>query len=62
MSKHQVVELAPAAPPAAITGLQFAGIQLSDWVLLLNLVYVALGIAWLIYKAWRTHKNGSIEK
>lgn len=60
MSKHtQVAELAPAAPPTAVTGLSLAGIQLSDWVLILNAIYIVLGIAWLVYKAWRSHKDGS---
>jgi hypothetical protein len=58
MNKHNLAELAPAAPPTAVTGLHVLGIPLSEVVLILNAVYIVLGIAWLIYKAWRSHDNG----
>jgi hypothetical protein len=50
MNKHTLTELAPAAPPTAVTSMQFVGIQLSDWVLILNILYIGLGIAYLLYK------------
>ncbi|MFN7882020.1 MAG: hypothetical protein ACK5PF_03265, partial [bacterium] len=58
MNKHNLAELAPAAPPTAVTGLHVLGIPLSEVVLILNAVYIVLGIAWLLYKAWRSHDNG----
>lgn len=58
MNKHNLAELAPAAPPTTVTGLYIMGLPLSEVVLLLNAVYIVLGIAWLVYKAWRSHDNG----
>lgn len=51
MKSHPIAEVATtAAPPTAVTGLQLAGVPLSDLVLILNCIYIALGICYLIYK------------
>jgi len=57
MKQHLDVIL-PAAPPTAVTTLMFAGIQWSDWVLILNAAYIALGIAYLLYKWVKEHRAG----
>ena len=61
MKSHPLTEVATAAtPPTAITGLQLAGVPLSDVVLILNCIYIALGIAYLIYKMVKKDtKDGS---
>jgi uncharacterized membrane protein len=61
MKSHPLTEVATAAtPPTAITGLQLAGVPLSEVVLILNCIYIALGIIYLIYKMVRKDKdNGS---
>lgn len=58
MNKHPLAEVAvTATPPTAITGLQLSGVPLSDIVLLLNGIYIALGIVYLIYKMVKKDKK-----
>lgn len=42
-------EITKAAPPVSITGLTLAGVQLSDWVLILTALYTILQIGWFVY-------------
>lgn len=56
--KNVIADLAPAAPPSAITGLSVLGIPLPEVVLLLNAVYITLGIAYLIYKWYKGGNHG----
>lgn len=53
---HTLPDIAPVAPPTIVTSLAMAGIPLSDLVLVLNAVYIVLGIAYLLYK-WRKQAN-----
>ena len=41
--------LLPVAPPTAVTGLSLLGIGLDQWVLILNAIYITLGIGYSIY-------------
>jgi uncharacterized membrane protein len=61
MKNHPITEVAvTAAPPSAVTGLHLAGVPLSDVVLILNVFYVILSIAYLIYKIVKKDtKDGS---
>lgn len=49
--------LVPATPPTAVTGMVVFGIPLPEVVLLLNAVYIMVGIAYALYK-WRKDING----
>lgn len=53
MNKNTITELAPAAPPTMVTGVQLAGMQLADWVLIFNLIYIGLGIGFLLFKWYK---------
>ena len=45
MTPHeQYTELAKTAPPLAISGVTIFGIQVSEWVLILTLVYTVIQI------------------
>lgn len=55
-AQHTLPDIAPVAPPTVVTSLALAGIPLSDVVLVLNAVYIVLGIGYLIYK-WRKSAN-----
>jgi hypothetical protein len=58
MNKHPIAEVVTAAtPPTAITGLQLSGVPLSDIVLVLNGLYIALGIVYLLYKMIKKDKK-----
>lgn len=53
-----IIDLAPAAPPTTVTGLLVLGVPLDTWVLILNAVYIVVGIAALAYKTfWRKDVN-----
>ena len=50
---------AKALPPLGVSGLQFFGVSLPDWVLILTLVYTVLSIAVLVRdKILRRFKGG----
>jgi hypothetical protein len=51
-SHESGVEVAKMAPPAAVTGLSIAGVSLSDWLLLLTLVYTVLNLFFLLRDKW----------
>lgn len=58
MSKSQVTEaLQQAAPPAAITGLSFAGIPLNEWVYILTIIYTLIMGARLMWKWYHEIKE-----
>lgn len=51
---HAVAEISKATPPIAVGGLTLFGVGLSDWVLILTLIYTILQIGFLIRdKVWR---------
>jgi hypothetical protein len=50
MKTNLTETLLPVAPPTAVTGLSLLGIGLDQWVLLLNAVYITLGIVYLLYR------------
>lgn len=50
MNKHTLADLAPVGPPTAVTGLSLMGIGLDQWVLILNAIYISLGILYLLYR------------
>lgn len=43
-------------PPVAVGGLSAAGVSLEDWVLIVTLFYLALQIAYLVYKFVRERR------
>lgn len=51
-------ELVPAAPAAAVAGLQIMGVALSDWVLLLTLIYTVVQLIISLPKLWKAIKSG----
>lgn len=42
-------EITKAAPPVSVSGMALAGVPLSEWVIILTLIYTALQLAWFIY-------------
>lgn len=50
--KEVVHEATKAAPPATVASLTFFGIQLSDAVLILTLVYVILQLFFILRDKW----------
>lgn len=44
--------LAPVAPPVAISGAMFLGLSLSDWVYVVTIAYTLIGICTMIKKYW----------
>lgn len=54
-----VVESAKAAPPAAVVGLSLFGVQLSDVLILLTIIYTGCQLYFLLRdKWWRQRKRG----
>ena len=50
-----------AAPPVTVGGLTFVGVPLSDWLIVVTLIYTVLQIVFLIRDKWyipRKVKNG----
>ena len=45
-----------SSPPVVVGGLSAVGVSLEDWVLIVTLVYLALQIAYLLYKFVREHR------
>lgn len=50
MNKHTLADLVPVGPPTAVTSLSLLGVGLDQWVLILNAIYISLGIMYLIYR------------
>lgn len=64
MNSHPeiVTEAARAAPAVTVTGLTLFGVSLSEWVLIMTLVYTLLQMFFLIRDKWyyqRKAENGS---
>lgn len=57
MDKHTLADLVPVGPPTAVTGLSLMGVGLDQWVLVLNLVYITLGIVYLLYRMLKKGKD-----
>lgn len=53
MSKEVVIDAIKAAPPVAVSGLQFFGISLSEFVLALTAIYTLLLIVLTVRKLFR---------
>lgn len=55
MSEHTAQSIArdlmPAAPPVGVAGMTYMGIPLSEWVLILTLVYTGVQIVIVLPKA-----------
>lgn len=57
-----VAATAKVAPPIAVTGMQFAGYAVADWVMLLTLIYTVIQLGLLIwdrYKKFNAKKRDS---
>jgi hypothetical protein len=52
-----VTEVVRATPPVTVGGLTLFGVGLSDWVLLLTLVYTALQVYFLLRDKWYTPRK-----
>lgn len=48
MSNEVITEVARAAPPVVATGLTLFGISLSDWLVILTMVYTATQMHFLL--------------
>ena len=44
-----VGETAKSAPPVAVVSMSWAGVSLSDWVLIATLVWLSVQIGWFIW-------------
>lgn len=62
MSHHDTAaqittEVMKAAPPIAVSSLHFFGVELSQWVLLLTLIYTVIQIVLALEKRFRRRKE-----
>ena len=48
MSNEVINEVARATPPVIVTGLNFLGVSLADWLLILTFVYTAAQFHFLL--------------
>ena len=51
-----------ASPPVAVTGLQLGGVGLSDWLILLTIVYTVLQIGFLVYDRIKKNSKGPADE
>ena len=59
MTPHeQYTEMAKSAPPIVISGVTIFGIQVSEWVLILTLVYTVIQIGLALRRCCVTRKMG----
>lgn len=60
MTKEEILqEAVNAAPPATVSSMYVAGIALSNWVIILTLVYLLLQIGWFVYRHIKEIRDGS---
>ena len=52
-----VTEAAKAAPAVTVGGLTLFGVGLSDWVLLVTLIYTLLQVGFLLRDKWYTPRK-----
>jgi hypothetical protein len=58
MSMPNGTDVALAAPPAGIAALKLGGVTLSEWVIILNLIYITLVLSLWVYKQIKEFRNG----
>lgn len=66
MSHHDTAaqistEVMKAAPPITVSALTFYGVELSQWVLLMTLIYTVIQIVLTLEKRFRKRKDQSDE-
>lgn len=50
-------EVAKAVPPVGVTGTLFLGLPLSEWLVILTIIYTVLQIGYLIYNMVHKEKT-----
>lgn len=51
-------DVALAAPPAGIAAMELCGVTLSEWVIILNLIYITLVLGAWVYKHFKEAWHG----
>ena len=53
----KLTDLVQAAPPVSINTMLLAGLPLAQWVIILNFAYIALLLAYKLYRIWKEHRG-----
>ena len=53
-----LTDLVQATPPVSINTMLLVGIPLAQWVIILNFTYIALLLAYKLYRIWKEHRRG----
>ena len=59
MKIETIPDSAVAAPPAGVVVATLAGVNVQEWVLWLNLVYILLALFWKLWSIYKETRNGS---
>ncbi len=54
----KLTDLVQATPPVSITTMLLAGIPLTQWVIILNFIYITLLLSYKLWRIWKEHRNG----
>ena len=52
-----LTDLVQATPPVSINAMLLAGIPLAQWVIILNFSYIALLLAYKLWRIWKEHRG-----
>ena len=53
-----LTDLVQATPAVGVNTMLLAGIPLAQWVIILNFTYIALLLAYKLYRIWKEHRRG----
>ena len=53
----KLTDLVQATPPVGINLMLLGGIPLAQWVIILNFSYIALLLAYKLYRIWKEHRG-----
>ena len=52
-----LTDLVQATPPVSINTMLLAGTPLAQWVIILNFLYIALLLAYKLWRIWKEHRG-----
>lgn len=52
-----LTDLVQATPPVSINTMLLAGLPLAQWVIILNFSYIALLLAYKLWRIWKEHRG-----
>ena len=53
-AQEQLAEIAKATPPVAVTTMKFAGVQVSDILIILTIVYTVLQTLYIVWRFFQS--------